>query len=123
MHLLLLLNLLHFFPKQIWILRIINPFKSKFSTAEKIVDYLRKTYSEYSCKTNPPLLHLVQTLLLLLPTTMMKFFQKRRKIHESEPESKNEYESDVDEEGDERIQKERDGFKDLVEISVSKRDN
>lgn len=54
---------------------------------------------------------------------MMKFFQKRRKIHESEPESKNEYESDVDEEGDERIQKERDRFKDLVEISVSKRDN
>jgi len=45
--------------------------------------------------------------LLLLPTTMMKFLQKRRKIHESEPESqdesesKNEYESDVDEEGDE----------------------
>jgi len=38
---------------------------------------------------------------------MMKFLQKRRKIHESEPESqdesesKNEYESDVDEEGDE----------------------
>jgi len=46
--------------------------------------------------------------LLLLPTTMMKLFQKRRKIHESEPESldesesqdesesKNEYESEED---------------------------
>ena len=60
---LLLLNLLVFFPKQIWILHIINSFKSKFSTAEKVADYLCKTYSNYSWKMNPPLLHLVRDTL------------------------------------------------------------
>lgn len=80
----------------------INSCKSKFSSAEEITDYLHKTYSDYSWKTNPPLLHLVRKALASSSSNNNneETLSKKRKIIEPvpEPESEEETESDADEE-------------------------
>jgi len=119
--------------KQVLLSRV-NSCKSKFSSAEEIADYLRKTYSDYSWKTDPPLLHLVRNALASSSNNNNdETPSKKRKIPEPEPvpkkrflvlnaldsssnksESEDETESDADEEGDERIEKDWTRFKDLV---------
>lgn len=93
----------------------INSCKSKFSSAEEITDYLYKTYSDYSWKTNPPLLHLVRKALASSSNNNNEeTLSKKRKIIEPEPESEEETESDAD--ADEEVTM----FKDLVGNEMKK---